>query len=171
MATRLRKVRRQRGSRTHGWGQIGQHRHSGSRGGTGMAGMHKHKWSYTVKYAPDHFGHDEFRPPKRTLTKRWLNLVDLSKIMETTSKEAMQLDLTAMGYDKLLGQGTVSQGLTIKIPRASASAIEKIRAAGGSIEIEPRGDSGQTSGDSASSGKASKGEGKKQSPATEKNSS
>ncbi|MGA2874798.1 MAG: 50S ribosomal protein L15, partial [Nitrososphaerales archaeon] len=54
MASRLRKVRRLRGSRTHGWGQIGQHRRTGSKGGSGMAGLHKHKWSYTVKYMPDH---------------------------------------------------------------------------------------------------------------------
>ena len=35
MATRLRKSRKQRGSRFCGWGQIGQHRASGSRGGVG----------------------------------------------------------------------------------------------------------------------------------------
>ncbi len=134
-----------------------------------MAGMHKHKWSYTVKYAPDHFGHNDFRPPKQTVTKRWLNLEDLSRIMETISNETKQLDLTAMGYDKLLGQGNVSHALTIKISRASASAIEKIKAAGGSVEVESREDSEQTS--AGSSGKASKGEGKKESPATEKNSS
>ena len=38
MPTRLRKVRKQRGSRTHGYGQIGQHRHSGKQGGHGNAG-------------------------------------------------------------------------------------------------------------------------------------
>ena len=35
MATRFRKSRRQRGSRYCGWGQVGQHRQSGSRGGIG----------------------------------------------------------------------------------------------------------------------------------------
>jgi len=38
MATRLRKSRRQRGTRYCGWGQIGQHRQSGSRGGVDISG-------------------------------------------------------------------------------------------------------------------------------------
>src|SRR5579863_9880456 len=134
MATRLRKVRRQRGSRTHGWGQMSQHRHSGSRGGTGMAGMHKHKWSYTVKYAPDHFGHNVFRPPKQVQTKRWLNVRELS-FLGANLKESETLDLEALGYDKLLGEGEISKALTIKVPRASESALEKVKAAGGSVEL------------------------------------
>nr|MDQ3961331.1 50S ribosomal protein L15 [Thermoproteota archaeon] len=48
MATRFRKSRRQRGSRYCGWGQVGQHRQSGSRGGVGGAGKHKHFWIRTV---------------------------------------------------------------------------------------------------------------------------
>ena len=48
MATRFRKSRRQRGTRYCGWGQIGQHRQSGSRGGVGQAGKHKHFWIRTV---------------------------------------------------------------------------------------------------------------------------
>ncbi|MHB1909532.1 MAG: uL15 family ribosomal protein [Nitrososphaerales archaeon] len=132
MASRLRKVRRYRGSRTHGWGQITQHRHSGSRGGTGMAGMHKHKWSYTVKYAPDHFGHNRFAPPNRMITKRWLNLEDLAPLL----KQGEKLDLTKLGYDKLLGQGTIAKAVDIVVPRASASAIKKIKQAGGSIVVE-----------------------------------
>jgi large subunit ribosomal protein L15 len=135
MATRLRKVRRQRGSRTHGWGQMGQHRHSGSRGGTGMAGMHKHKWSYTVRYAPDHFGHNRFARPNRTVTHRWLNVGDLT-MFTGDGKKGETIDLGAMGFDKLLGQGSISTAVSLKIPRASASAIEKIKAAGGTIEVE-----------------------------------
>jgi large subunit ribosomal protein L15 len=100
-----------------------------------MAGMHKHKWSYTVKYAPDHFGHDQFRPPKQTLTKRWLNLDDLP-LVARNSTSVGSLDLGAMGFDKLLGQGKVSQSFSIKVPRASSKAIEKVKAAGGSVEVE-----------------------------------
>ena len=60
MATRLRKSRKQRGSRYCGWGQIGQHRASGSRGGVGGAGKHKHFYIRTLKEEPDHFGHEQF---------------------------------------------------------------------------------------------------------------
>jgi large subunit ribosomal protein L15 len=131
MATRLRKVRRLRGSRTHGWGQIAQHRRTGAKGGSGMAGLHKHKWSYTVKYAPDHFGSNKWHPPKRVVTDRWINLNQLA-ILVAPSRE---IDLATLGYDKLLGQGSVSAAYKVKVPRASRSAVEKIKAAGGSVEI------------------------------------
>ena len=52
LPTRTRKSRKYRGSRTHGYGQIGQHRHSGSRGGHGNAGLHKHKWSWFGQVRP-----------------------------------------------------------------------------------------------------------------------
>ena len=97
-----------------------------------MAGLHKHKWSFTVKYAPDHFGHNAFQPPNRVVAKKWANLADLPLL----GMSGKVLDLAAMGYDKLLGQGEVHEAFTIKVPRASASAIEKIKAAGGSIEVE-----------------------------------
>ena len=130
MATRLRKVRRLRGSRTHGWGQIGQHRRTGAKGGSGMAGLHKHKWSYTVKYAPDHFGSNKWQPPNRTVTRRWINLNQLEALANGN-----EIDLVSLGYDKLLGQGEVKSALKVKVNRASGSAIEKIKSAGGSIEV------------------------------------
>ncbi|MEM0231544.1 MAG: hypothetical protein QXG78_00335, partial [Candidatus Methanomethyliaceae archaeon] len=61
---REKKVRKQRGSRTYGWGTVGQHRKSGMRGGFGNAGLHKHKWSWTIKYGKDHFGKYGFIRPK-----------------------------------------------------------------------------------------------------------
>lgn len=65
MPHRKRKVRKKRGSRPHGYGRVGLHRGKGMRGGRGKAGLHKHKWSYTVIYAPDHFGKRGFKPPRR----------------------------------------------------------------------------------------------------------
>jgi large subunit ribosomal protein L15 len=124
-----------------------------------MAGLHKHKWSYTVKYAPDHFGHNWFAPPNRTITRRWINVGDVSSIAEI-SKKGETIDLGSMGFDKLLGQGSVSSPLILKVPRASGSAIEKIKAAGGSVEIEkPRDAKPQDTS------KSSKTDQKKESPA------
>jgi large subunit ribosomal protein L15 len=131
MATRLRKVRRLRGSRTHVWVQIAQHRRTGAKGGSGMAGLHKHKWSYTVKYAPDHFGSNKWHPPKRVLTERWINLNQLESLVAASG----EIDLATLGFDKLLGQGSVSAAYKVKVPRASSTAVEKIKAAGGSVEI------------------------------------
>lgn len=131
MATRLRKVRRLRGSRTHGWGQIGQHRRTGAKGGSGMAGLHKHKWSYTVKYAPDHFGSNKWHPPNRITTNRWINLYQL----DVLAGKQDSLDLGALGIDKLLGQGSVTKAYKLRVSRASSTAIEKIKAAGGIVEV------------------------------------
>jgi large subunit ribosomal protein L15 len=131
MASRLRKVRRLRGSRTHGWGQVAQHRRTGAKGGSGMAGLHKHKWSYTVKYAPDHFGSNKWHPPNQVEINRWINLNQLASLAAAGG----EIDLVTMGYDKLLGQGAVHGALKVKARRASKSAIEKIKAAGGSIEV------------------------------------
>ena len=42
MATRLRKTRKLRGGRHMGWGQVGQHRSFGHKGGLGRSGHLKH---------------------------------------------------------------------------------------------------------------------------------
>lgn len=99
-----------------------------------MAGMHKHKWSYTVKYAPDHFGKNAFSPPNRVVTRRWLNVSDL----EAVSGKSSDIDLSALGYDKLLGNGEVKRAMNVTISRASASAIEKVKAAGGSVKLDSK---------------------------------
>ena len=80
MPTRARKGRRYRGMRTHGYGQIGQPRHSGKQGGHGNAGLHKHNWSWTILNDPDHFGRDPFRPPGYLPTERWVNVGQLDGI-------------------------------------------------------------------------------------------
>lgn len=99
-----------------------------------MAGMHKHKWSYTVKYAPDHFGKNAFSPPNRVITRRWLNVSDLEAVSGKTS----DVDLSALGFDKLLGSGEIKRAVNVTISRASASAIEKIKAAGGSVKLDSK---------------------------------
>lgn len=45
------------------------------------------------------------------------------------------IDLASMGFDKLLGSGKVSRAIHITVEHASTRAIEKIEAAGGSINI------------------------------------
>jgi large subunit ribosomal protein L15 len=96
-----------------------------------MAGLHKHKWSYTVKYMPDHFGSNKWHPPNRVIIDRWINLNQLGNL----AGSGAEIDLASLGYDKLLGQGKVHTALKVKVARASSSAIEKIKAAGGSVEV------------------------------------
>ena len=146
MATRFRKSRRQRGSRFCGWGQIGQHRQSGSRGGIGGAGKHKHFWIRTVIEEPDHFGHNSTKPLRQNRLNRWVNLRDVDDLAArfgTTNEHGKTiLDLRSIGYDKLLGGGTVQKPIVVQVTQVSATAKQKIELAGGNIvlneEISPK---------------------------------
>lgn len=118
--------------RTHGYGQIGQHRHSGKQGGHGQAGLHKHKWSWLVINDPDHFGRDPFRPPSYyQRPSSWANVGDL----DTLSKGSKDLDLTTMGIGKLLGSGKVTSAYQVKVASFTKKAQAKIEAAGGKIVL------------------------------------
>ncbi len=132
MPTRTRKARRYRGMRTHGYGQIGQHRHSGKQGGHGNAGLHKHKWSWLILNDPDHFGRDPFRPPQQVKADRWVNVGQLDGI----ASGGKSLDLTAMGIDKLLGTGEVGGAYEVKVGSFTKRAQAKIEAAGGKILVQ-----------------------------------
>jgi large subunit ribosomal protein L15 len=46
------------------------------------------------------------------------------------------LDLAALGIDKILGSGRINVALKVVVGEASAKAVEKIEAAGGSLEME-----------------------------------
>ena len=136
MATRLRKSRRQRGSRFCGWGQIGQHRASGSRGGVGGAGKHKHFFMRTNKEEPNHFGHEQFHALRKSDVSRWVNIRDLNQLLRYSKSGEdgrTVLDLGELGYEKLLGSGRVDAVVTIKVRQASKSAKDKITEAGGEV--------------------------------------
>ena len=139
MPSRFRKSRKQRGSRTCGWGQVGQHRMSGGRGGKGNAGLLKHKWTWTIKYDPNHFGKDSLSPKKTSKIKKWFNVGDLDGLVgfsKTKSKKdegKKLIDLDQLGYGKLLGNGRVNGSYTVKIKFYTEKAKLKIEKAGGEI--------------------------------------
>jgi large subunit ribosomal protein L15 len=146
MPTRQRKVRRLRGSRTHGYGQVGQHRHSGKQGGHGAAGLHKHKWSWLVINDPDHYGRDPFKVPGARKIARWMNIGQLDDVaaargraLETGSDKSQQqdrpfaLDLSSLGVQKLLGSGSVRGAYNVKVEVFTERAKTKIEEAGGTI--------------------------------------
>lgn len=140
MATRFRKSRRYRGSRYCGWGQIGQHRQSGSRGGVGNAGKHKHLWIRTVIEEPDHFGHDSVNSHNRNAVSRWINVRDLDSLIQDdeskkNSKGLYILDLNSLGYDKLLGGGQIDGKFEVRINRISDKAREKVEQSGGEVVV------------------------------------
>jgi len=128
MPHKLRKIRKTRGSRTQGYGRIGQHRDSGSKGHR-KVGRHKHLWSYITTFEPDYFGKHGFTSPQSLHRKE--NTINLNKLDEIA--QTPQINLTALGYTKLLGTGKITKPLTITIPSYSKSAAEKIKKAGGEI--------------------------------------
>jgi len=143
MPHKLRKIRKRRGSRTHGWGRVGQHRAGGSRGGHGKAGYHKHKWTYVIKYEPDYFGKKGFTSIKSLRRKvNVINVGVLDEMAEKLSKSKENgkflVDLKSMGYTKLLGTGNVTKSLVVKVSSSSKSAARKIKEAGGQILIETK---------------------------------
>jgi len=141
MPHKLRKTRKKRGSRTHGYGQIGQHRGKGHKGRR-KSGFNKHGWTYVVKYEPNYFGKRGFTSP-RSLSQR-VNILNVGELEELADKLAMEqrlekkegkafLDLDKLGYDKLLAKGRITKPLLVKIASHSKVAAKKIEEAGGRI--------------------------------------
>ena len=140
MPHKKRKVRKKRGSRTHGYGQVGQHRGGGQRGGHGKAGFHKHKWTYTVKYDPDRFAKHGFKPYRRKEVIA-VNVGELDEQIDVLleskqakkTKNGIKVCLRSLGYDKLLAKGQVTHALIVQVDSWTKSAAKKIEGAGGKI--------------------------------------
>ena len=139
MPHKKRKSRKQHGSRYCGWGQVGQHRGGGMRGGKGKAGGRKHFWIRTVKYEPDRYLKKGFKTPSSlepapmTINVGELEELALKTLGVDELKEGSELDLKAMGIDKLLGRGSINTPLKISVSSYSSRAQEKIEAVGGKI--------------------------------------
>jgi len=133
MPHKLRKIRKFRGSRTQGYGRVGQHRDAGSKGQR-KVGRHKHLWSYVVTHEPDYFGKSGFTSPQSLHRhENPINLKKLEELAPSGQQEKLQIDLAALGYTKLLGSGKVTKALTVQVPSCSKLAAEKVKKAGGKI--------------------------------------
>ena len=134
MPHKERKTRKMRGSRTHGYGRIGQHRDAGSKGQR-KVGRHKHLWSYVTAHEPNYFGKHGFTSPQSLKRKeKVINIAKLDEIATiSTEKDKTHVDLTSLGYTKLLGTGKITKPLTVTVPSCSKTAAEKIKKAGGKV--------------------------------------
>lgn len=144
MIRRTKKICKQRGSRSVGGGCTKKRRGAGHRGGRGMSGGHKHMWSWIVKYDPKHYGKYGFKRPTKTITRfKPVNLDFIDEKAEELVKDGLAIkenstiiiDVTDIGYNKVLGKGKLSQPITIKSPKFSQSALSKIEDAGGEAII------------------------------------
>lgn len=141
-----RKSRKLRGrTRTMGWGRVGQHRKSGSRGGFGAVGFHKHKWAWVRKYAPNWYGKYGFTPPKHSKeVVKAINLGELGAMVSRLMSENKLLvengkvvvNVEELGFNKVLGRGEIGFPVKLIAPMVSERAREKITKAGGEVVIK-----------------------------------
>jgi len=147
-ASRRKKVNKYRAHTTHGGGSRKKRRGAGSRGGRGNAGTGKrasHKKAGRITI----FGKIGFLPRRNSSTTKTVNLnyFTSNKIKQLVSqgKVAEQsgyytVDLSKLGFNKLLGAGDIGLKLKIIAQEVSAKAAEKIKLAGGEVvsqESEP----------------------------------
>ncbi len=149
-----RKVLKMRGSRTHGYGVVGQHRKTGQRAGRGKTTQwKKSKKSYYLKQKelgfpdPDwDMGKKGFKRPQdinRIYQVNTMNVKDLDLKIDnfvldkkaTKSGNSYSINLNEFNIQKLLGNGEINRTINISVNKASKRAIEKIEAAGGKITL------------------------------------
>jgi len=137
---RRRKVRKRRGSRTMGRGSAKRGRGAGEKGGRGLSGGHKQKWSYILKYMPEHFGkHGFVRPPEVSAEVSSINVGELDERLDELlqqgivrqEEEKFVVDVRKLGFDKVLGGGRVTHPLEVTAGKFSEQAKRKLEEAGG----------------------------------------
>ena len=143
-----------RGTRTQGYGRVGQHRKAGQRAGKGKTTQwKKSKKSYYIKQKelgfpdPDwDFGKRGFKRPQdinRIYQVNALNIKDLdSKIEDLTLKNVATktgntytINLKDINIQKILGRGIINKKINLTVDKASKRAIEKIESAGGKVTL------------------------------------
>lgn len=107
--------------------------------------MKRHKWSWVIRYGEEAFGKHGFRPPgKKEL--RTLNISDLEAHVDSwlsagkakLENARIAVNLTELGYDKLLGAGRPTRPFLVSIQRSSQQATLKIKETGGEVLLAPQ---------------------------------
>lgn len=143
-----------RGTRTQGYGTVGQHRKAGQRAGKGKTTQwKKSKKTYYLKQKelgfpdPDwDLGKRGFKRPQdinRIYHINTLNIKDLdSKIEDLTLKNVATksgntytINLKDINIQKILGRGDINKKINLTVNKASKRAIEKIESAGGKVTL------------------------------------
>jgi len=142
MVVRKRKKNsRQRGSKTHGWGAMKKHRGHGNRGGTGMSGTGKRgdQKKPSIWKNSNYFGKIGFagRRVKKKIIGINIELLEansqkyLANKMATKEGDLIVIDIAKLGYNKVLGSGSLKTKMKVIAPYFSSRAKEKIQQAGG----------------------------------------
>ena len=127
-------------SRTRGRGHK-KGRGAGLRGGRGNAGCHKTKRIMYERVGRVWGAHGFKRPQSVVSANNSINLKTIEENCDswiadgiaTKKGKTISVDLSKMGYDKLLGSGSTKQTYKLTISSASTKAVERIEAAGGEV--------------------------------------
>ena len=139
---RNKKVKKYRGSKTHGCGSMKKRRGAGHRGGKGASGSGKRAdQKKPTVWKGKYFGKSGFNAHSRTPTAITLNVGMLDQMISRLEAEkkvakegdAYVVDGAKIGYTKLLGEGRVTHKLKVSNVVATPKAAEKITAAGGEV--------------------------------------
>ena len=145
------KIQKIRGRKRHySWGSSKKHRGKGSRGGVGRSGTSGKKGQHNVNimFNDKDYRRGATRGFKRTYAahlerESGINIRDIELRLPTwlaagfaaKKGEAVEIDLEKAGYTKVLGSGAPKEKLIIKAKAFSASAKQKLEAAGGKAEL------------------------------------
>ncbi len=146
MLNRRKKTVKFRGHHTHGYGSKKKHRGSGHQGGVGMAGSGKKADQKKPSIWKDkkYFGRHGF-DSKNSAKIKALNIFYIEEHFDSLLKagkikkegDSFAIELKDLKANKLLGGGDATRNYTIKCDYATASAIEKVQNAGGTVTVKP----------------------------------
>ena len=138
------KKSRFRGSHTHGWGAKKKHRGAGHRGGRGNAGTGKRADQCKPSvWGERYFGRRGFKSVRKQLPGS-INICTIEDTADSLLRQGrikqesgfIVINLDELGYHKLLSQGKATRKYRIVCRQASARAIEKIKSAGGEMDVQ-----------------------------------
>ncbi|MHB1439575.1 MAG: 50S ribosomal protein L15 [Cuniculiplasma sp.] len=140
------KTKKQRGSR-YGRG-FKSGRGKGKRGGSGLAGLGKHRTQLVIKYDPDHFGVHGFKSHKQGKLEIPITLKELTESLEILKNKGFVkedngqtvVDLKSAGYTKLLSTGDFKVKSKIIVPKTTERCINKLMVTGVSVEVDEQKD-------------------------------
>lgn len=142
MDFKRKKTRKQRGTRTYGWGAGKKHRGAGSRGGKGMASTGKRAKSrkQAITSIKKYFGKHGFTTKRRRfVTSANIDYLESKGEYLLNNNKAEEkdgyfvIDLRNIGVDKLLSKGKPTRKYKITCVTATKRAIDAVKAAGGEV--------------------------------------
>jgi large subunit ribosomal protein L15 len=140
------RTKKQRGGR-YGRG-FKSGRGKGKRGGSGLAGLGKHRTQLVIKYDKNHFGVHGFKSHTQGNIEIPITLKELAESLEilrtkgyvSDNKGELVVDLKGAGYTKLLSTGEFKIKSKIIVPKTTERCINKLMVTGVLVEVDEQKD-------------------------------